>query len=145
MSSNSGTSSSSTPPPQDSSSTSSSPATERGDDQAPGNWRDSPNTQNKNLKKGISQAAGNRFRDLPDWPEEFTDNLEDTEVPAPANTSQDSDAERPTKVASMKHRIYTHFQMDRNCEICKRTKITRAPCRRRIGDSVPRAETSMTW
>ena len=27
----------------------------------------------------------------------------------------------------------------RNCEICKRTKITRAPCRRRNGEAVPRA------
>ena len=25
-----------------------------------------------------------------------------------------------------KHSIYTHFPKDRNCEICKRTKITRA-------------------
>ena len=29
---------------------------------------------------------------------------------------------------------------DRNCEICQRTKITRAPCRRRIGRVVLRAE-----
>ena len=29
---------------------------------------------------------------------------------------------------------------DRHCEICQRTKITRAPCRRRIGGAVPRAE-----
>ena len=29
---------------------------------------------------------------------------------------------------------------DRNCEICHRTKITRAPCRRRNGGAVPRAE-----
>ena len=29
---------------------------------------------------------------------------------------------------------------DRNCEICQRAKITRAPCRRRIGGAVPRAE-----
>ena len=29
---------------------------------------------------------------------------------------------------------------DRNCEICQRTKITRAPCRRRIGGVVTRAE-----
>ena len=29
---------------------------------------------------------------------------------------------------------------DRNCEICKRTKITRAPCRRRNGEAAPRAE-----
>ena len=30
-----------------------------------------------------------------------------------------------------KHSVYTHFPKDRNCEICKRTKNTRAPCRRR--------------
>ena len=29
---------------------------------------------------------------------------------------------------------------DRHCEICQRTKITRPPCRRRIGRVVPRAE-----
>ena len=36
--------------------------------------------------------------------------------------------------------VYTNFPKDRNCEICQRTKITRAPCRRRIGRVVPRAE-----
>ena len=41
---------------------------------------------------------------------------------------------------SGKHRVYTHYPKDRNCEICQRTKITRAPCRRRIGEAVPRAE-----
>ena len=25
-----------------------------------------------------------------------------------------------------KHRVHTHFPKDRNCEICQRTKITRA-------------------
>ena len=38
-----------------------------------------------------------------------------------------------------KHSVYTQFPKDRNCEICKRTKITRAPCRRRNGEAVPRA------
>ena len=38
-----------------------------------------------------------------------------------------------------KHNVYIHFPKDRNCEICKRTKITRAPCRRRKGEAVPRA------
>ena len=38
------------------------------------------------------------------------------------------------------HSVYTHFTEDRNCEISQRTKITRAPCRRRIGGAVPRAE-----
>ena len=39
-----------------------------------------------------------------------------------------------------KHSVYTHFPKDRNCEICQRTKITRAPWRRRNGGAVPRAE-----
>ena len=41
---------------------------------------------------------------------------------------------------SMKHSIYTHFPEDRNCEVCLRTKMTRAPCRRCTGEAVPRAE-----
>ena len=39
-----------------------------------------------------------------------------------------------------KHSVKTHFPKDRNCEICQRTKITRAPCRGRNGEAVPRAE-----
>ena len=31
-------------------------------------------------------------------------------------------------------------EKNRNCEICKRTKITRAPCRKRTGEAVRRAE-----
>ena len=38
-----------------------------------------------------------------------------------------------------KHNVHAHFPEDRNCEICKRTEITRAPCRRRNGEAVPRA------
>ena len=36
--------------------------------------------------------------------------------------------------------VHTHFPKVRNCEICQRTKITRAPCRRRIGRVAHRAE-----
>ena len=39
-----------------------------------------------------------------------------------------------------KHSVKTHFPKDRNCEICQRNKITRTPCRGRIGRVVPRAE-----
>ena len=47
----------------------------------------------------------------------------------------------PTRSADLgKHGVETHFPKDRNCEICQRTKITRVPCRRRIGRVVPRAE-----
>ena len=47
----------------------------------------------------------------------------------------------PTRSVDLgKHSVYTHFPKDRNCEICQRTKITRAPCRRRNGEAVLRAE-----
>ena len=32
---------------------------------------------------------------------------------------------------SGKHSVITHFPKDPNCEICLKTKTTRAPCRRR--------------
>ena len=47
----------------------------------------------------------------------------------------------PTRSADLgAHSVYTHFPKDRHCEICQRTRITRAPCRRRNGGAVPRAE-----
>ena len=36
--------------------------------------------------------------------------------------------------------VCTHFPKDPNCDICLKTKITRASCRRRAGTVVPRAE-----
>ena len=38
-----------------------------------------------------------------------------------------------------KHSVYAHFPKDRKCQICQRTNIARAPCRRRNG--IPIAET----
>ena len=60
----------------------------------------------------------------------------------PVHSSQDTDSESPTKVVSKsrKHGIYAHFPKDRNCEVCLRTKMTRAPCRRRTGEALPWAE-----
>ena len=34
----------------------------------------------------------------------------------------------------------THFPKDPNCDVCLKTKITRASCRRRAGTVVPKAE-----
>ena len=59
---------------------------------------------------------------------------------APASSSREADPEPAREVVWGKHSIYTHFPKDRNCEICKRTKMTRAPCRRRTGKALPRAE-----
>ena len=63
-------------------------------------------------------------------------------MPASADISQNSDSERPTKLAtnSTKHSTFTHFPKDRDCDVCLRTKMTRAPCRRRTGEALPRAE-----
>ena len=44
------------------------------------------------------------------------------------------------KSGTKKHSICTHFPKDRNCEICKRTKIAKAPCKKRTGDALLRAE-----
>ena len=83
-----------------------------------------------------NRDSDNRWRDLPEWLDEFTDNLEDTEVHTPA------DSERVEKMVSKsrKHKIYTHFPKDRNCVVCFGTKMTRTPCRRRTGEALPRAE-----
>ena len=52
-----------------------------------------------------------------------------------------ADSERSTKVASRKHIIFfIHFLKDRNCDVCLRTKITKASCTRRTGEASPRAE-----
>ena len=58
-----------------------------------------------------------------------------------ASSSHEASLEPTTKRREDlgKYSVYTHFPKDRNCEICKRTKITRAPCRRRNGEAVPRA------
>ena len=62
---------------------------------------------------------------------------------APAISSLET-AESPSeslrKVVSGKHCIYTHFPKDRNCDICMKTKITSALCRKRTGAAAPRAE-----
>ena len=74
------------------------------------------------------------------------ENLVDDEIPAHggshASSSHEASLEPILKRREDlgKHNVYNHFPKDRNCEICKRTKITRAPCRRRNGGAVPRAE-----
>ena len=127
LSTNSGSISSSTSPPQNSSSSSSSPALERSDGTAPRKWcKSTPKTQNSKLKKKRSgnRDSDDRLREFPEWLEEFTDNLADTELPASAHSSQDSASERPPKVVSKsrKHSIYSPFPKDRNYDVCLRNK-----------------------
>ena len=44
------------------------------------------------------------------------------------------------KVETGMHHMFTHFPKDQNREVCRRTKISRAPCRQRTSNPVPRAE-----
>ena len=61
--------------------------------------------------------------------------------PSHASSSHEVSLERTFKRREDlgKHSVYTHVPKNRNCEICQRTKITRAPCRRRNSEAVPRA------
>ena len=91
---------------------------------------------------------------MPDWLQEFKENLVDERLSTelwenPEQRSQDtskSSPELPTQPranvepGSGKHSVFWHFPKDPNCDICLKTKLTRASCRRRAGTVVPRAE-----
>ena len=99
-------------------------------------------------KKETTIERGNPCGDseIPEWLQEFRENLVDDEIPlqggSHASSSHEVSLEPTTRRREDfgKHNVHTHFPKDRNCEICKWTKITRAPCRRRNGEAVPRAE-----
>ena len=106
---------------------------------------------NKNLKTHKKETTIERSSpcddpEIPEWLQEFRENLVDDEIPlqggSHASSSHEASLEPTTKRREDlgKHNVHTHFPKDRNCEICKRTKITRAPCRRRKGEAVPRAD-----
>ena len=89
-----------------------------------------PARTKKTNKNGDNETVRwHPLRDLPEWLEEFTENLVDENVPAhrdaPATSSRESASEPRGKVVSGKHCIYTHFPKDRNCDICMRTKRTK--------------------
>ena len=104
------------------------------------------NKNPKPNKKGTTKERGNPCdSEIPEWLQEFRENLVDDEIPlqggSHASSSHEVSLEPTTKRREDlgKHNVHTQFPKDRNCEICKRTKITRAPCRRRNGEAVPRA------
>ena len=71
--------------------------------------------------------------EIPEWLQEFTEILVDDRVPEHRDSHASSSHEvslEPTSTRSEdlgKHSVYTHFPEDQNCEMCQRTKITRAP------------------
>ena len=101
----------------------------------------------KTIKKETTIERGNPLNsEIPEWLQKFRENSVDDEIPvhgdSHASSSHEASLEPTTKRREDlgKHNVHTHFPKDRNCEICKRTKITRAPCRRCNGEAVPRAE-----
>ena len=112
---------------------------------------------NKNLKKNQKKLkreqgdplftdSGRASSEIPEWLQEFRENLVDDEIPEHGDTHASSSHEASLEPTSKRHKdlgkhsVKTHFSKDRNCEICKRTKITRAPCGRRNGGVIPRAQ-----
>ena len=99
-----------------------------------------------NKKETTIELGDPLYSEIPEWLQEFRENLVDDRVPEHRDSHASSSHEvslEPTSTRSEdlgKHSVYTHFPKDRNCEICKRTKIRRVPCRRRNGEAVPRAE-----
>ena len=93
---------------------------------------------------GVNDKKDPLCSDIPERLQEFRENLVDDRVPerrdSHASSSREPSLEPLRSVDLGKHSVCAHFPKDRNCEICQRTKITRAPCRRRNGGAVPRAE-----
>ena len=116
---------------------------ERGDPLLPKPTKNPKPNKNENHQK---ERVDPLCSDIPEWLQEFRENLVDDRVPEHRDSHASSSHEpslEPTPTRSVdlsKHIVKTHFPKDRNCEICQRTKITRAPCRRRIGGAVHRAE-----
>ena len=94
----------------------------------------------------LSADSGRASSEIPEWLQKIREMLVDDDVPerrdSHASSSHEVSLEPIFKRREDlgKHSVYTHFPKDRNCEICKRTKITRGPCRRRNSGAVPRAE-----
>ena len=116
---------------------------------------ESTETENKNKNGESEEVQRDISHELPDWLQEFRENLVDectsTEpwgkprariVKTLPSHLMNLPMEPRAKVEprSGKHSVYTHFPKDPHCEICLKTKITRASYRRRAGTVVPRAE-----
>ena len=115
---------------------------------------ESTETKNKNTNKEREEVQSDLLHDFLDWLQKFRENLVDESTSTelwvnPEQGSQDtskSSHELPmeprakVELGTCKHSVYTHFPKDPSCDICLKTKLTRASCRRRAGTVVPRAE-----
>ena len=97
--------------------------------------------ENTNKKEDPVPVQGDRLRDLPEWFEEFAESLEDEGVLASRDTFL------RTQIRNVLQKWYrgstisllTSPKTDIAKSGCE-PKMTRAPCRRRTGEAVPRTE-----
>ena len=125
------------------------PATERSEimsEESRGNpSRGSAETKSTNKNEDDKELRSELLQDVPEWLQDVKENLVDKNV-QPHQHSHSSFHELPTEPRAKvvpgpgKRSIFSHFPKNRNCDICLRTKITRASCRRRTGTVVPKAE-----
>ena len=112
-------------------------------DETQANKNPKTNKKETTITRGDPLCSDNS--EILEWLQEFRENLVDDEIPlqggSHASSSHEASLEPIVKRREDlgKHKVHTHFPKDRNCEIWKRTKITRAPCRRRRGEAVPRS------
>ena len=89
-------------------------------------------TQKPNKKETTIELGDPLYSDIPEWLQEFRENVVDDEIPEHGDSHASSSHEvslEPTfkrREDLGKHSVYTHFLKDRKCEICQRPKITRA-------------------
>ena len=85
--------------------------------------------QKPNKKETMIERGNPLDSEIPEWLQEFRENLVDDEIPvhggSHASSSHEASLEPTFKRREDlgKHSVYTHFPKDRNCEICKRIKI----------------------
>ena len=102
------------------------------DDETQANETPKTNKKETTIERGNPLCSDDP--EIPEWLQEFRENLVDDEIPlqggSHASSSHEASLEPTTKRREDlgKHSVYTRCPKDRNCEICQRTKITRAPC-----------------
>ena len=96
-------------------------------DETQANKNPKPNKKETTITRGDPLCSDNS--EIPEWLQEFRENLVDDEIPGGSHASSSHEASLEPIAKRRedlgKHNVHTHFPKDRNCEICKRTKITR--------------------
>ena len=102
--------------------------------------------RNKELSHETIRTSRDRLQNFPQWLQEFTDNLlEPRSISSGSESREQPESPRPDPLAAKapkeQHSVFTHFQRDPHCEICKHAKVTRTACRRNSQRHILRATT----